>query len=358
MKFNVVIVDDTASNISLISDLISSVEDCTAIGFTSARHALAWCLENKPDLVIFNYAMPEFDGVEILKRLRMRLGYENTPVMILTDNNAIKVRHLVLQYGANDFIVKPIDPIEFVARIRNLLALQRSQRQLKDHAVWLAEEIAKATEDILAREHEMIFRLSKAVDSRDPVTGAHVMRMAHFSRLIAKNLGLSDTDQETILAAAPMHDIGKIATPDYVLLKQGRLSSDEFDVMKRHTTQGYDILQGSQSVILQAAAEIALTHHEKFDGTGYPQGLVGNLIPLFARICSVADVFDALTSMRPYKMAWEDEAAIAWLRKEAGFHFDPDCVEAFLANWDEICEIRARFVDDNTALNVSGLGEY
>jgi len=169
--------------------------------------------------------------------------------------------------------------------------------------------------------------------------------MSHFCKLIAAHLGLSEENQQILLDAAPMHDVGKVGIPDHILLKPGRLDVAEFDIMKRHSFLGYEILNGSQSVILQTAAQIALSHHEKFDGSGYPHGLAGDAIPLFARICAVADVFDALTSERPYKKAWTDSQAIAYLQEGRGQHFDPACVDAFLENWDEVMQIRHRFKD-------------
>ena len=199
------------------------------------------------------------------------------------------------------------------------------------------------------REKETIIRLSRAADSRDPETGTHILRMSHFAKLIAANLGLSEQDQELLLDAAPMHDIGKVGVADHILLKPGRLDAAEFEIMKRHTTLGFNILNGSQSVILKAAAQIALAHHEKYDGSGYPQGLTGSTIPLFARICAVADVFDALTSERVYKKAWSDDRAVAHLREGSGHHFDPDCINAFLLNWDDIVAIRERFSDELAA---------
>jgi putative two-component system response regulator len=174
--------------------------------------------------------------------------------------------------------------------------------------------------------------------------------MAHFSQLIAAGLGLSPGEQSLILLAAPMHDVGKIGIPDYILLKPGRLTPQEFELMKQHPRLGFELLDGSDSAILQAAAEIALTHHEKFDGTGYPSGLAGDEIPLYGRIVAVADVFDALTSERPYKKAWELERALDLLREGAGGHFDPACVSAFLARLDEVAVVRARFQDEADAL--------
>jgi putative two-component system response regulator len=358
MQMNVIVVDDTPINVTLISHLIGRLEDSTAIGFTMPQEGLTWCLEHVPDLVIVDYMMPELDGIEFVKRFRAFPGREDIPVLMVTANDHIEVRHQALEAGANDFLTKPIDKAEFMSRTRNMLSLRRGQRKLEDRAAWLAEEVKKATAEILARERETIVRLSKAADSRDPETGAHILRMAHFSKLIAAGMKMSEADQDMILEAAPMHDIGKVGIPDNILLKQGRLDVVEFEIMKQHAILGYDILNGSQSPMLQAAAQIALAHHEKFDGSGYPNGLAGEDIPVFARICSVGDVFDALTSERPYKQAWSDERAIALLKDGAGSHFDPRCVEAFLADWEGVLAIRNRFKDDDAGDNGARLGGY
>lgn len=227
-----------------------------------------------------------------------------------------------------------------------LVELGDARKKLADHAEWLAEEVSKATNEITQRERETVFRLSKAAEYRDRETGTHILRMAHYSQLIARGLGLSVADQELLLEAAPMHDIGKVGITDNILLMPGRLNGDEFEVMKQHAIYGYEILKESSSQILQAGAEIARGHHEKFDGSGYPYGLMGEDIPIFSRIVAVADVFDALTSERPYKKAWTLEAAADFLSANAGTHFDPACVITFLDHWDEVLAIRERFKID------------
>lgn len=358
MEMTVVVVDDTPINVTLISHLVRRLDDGMPVEFTDPKKGLTWCVEQVPDLVIVDYMMPELDGIEFVRRFRACPGREDIPVLMVTANDQIEVRHQALEAGANDFLTKPIDKAEFMARTRNMLSLRRSQRKLEDRAAWLAEEVKKATAEILARERETIVRLSKAADSRDPETGAHILRMSHFARLIAAQMGLSEADQDMLLEAAPMHDIGKVGIPDNILLKPGRLDVAEFEIMKRHSILGHEILNGSQSVMLQAAAQIALAHHEKYDGTGYPNGLAGEAIPLFARICAVGDVFDALTSERPYKKAWEDERAIALLREGAGSHFDPACVDAFLVDWQAVMEIRNRFKDDEAEKSDHQLGGY
>jgi response regulator RpfG family c-di-GMP phosphodiesterase len=191
----------------------------------------------------------------------------------------------------------------------------------------------------------LVLRLSKAAEFRDPETGAHINRMALYSELIASKLELSLEFQKNLLEATPMHDVGKLATPDHILLKPGRLTDDEMTVMRRHAEIGAQILTGSSSTLLQLAEEIAGSHHEKFDGSGYPKGLVGDEIPLSGRIVAVADVFDALTSERPYKKAWPIEDAKKFLQENVGSHFCPVCANAFLNAWDEVLEIKSRFPD-------------
>ncbi|MEY2632931.1 MAG: hypothetical protein RIR00_1585, partial [Pseudomonadota bacterium] len=226
------------------------------------------------------------------------------------------------------------------------LALRSGQKFLADRALHLEALVEERTAALRQREQELIYRLSRAAEFRDPETGAHIQRMAHYSRLIARQLGLDDAQQKLIFEAAPMHDVGKIGIPDHILLKPGRLTPEEFELMKRHASLGYELLNGSASSVLQAGAEIANSHHEKFDGSGYPNGLAGETIPLFGRIVAVADVFDALTSERPYKKAWPVEDARKLLVDGRGQHFDPVCVDAFLEIWDEAMGIREQFGDE------------
>jgi putative two-component system response regulator len=325
--------------------LVNKVEGCKPVSFTSSSDGLAWCLDNDPDLVIVDYMMPAPDGIEFIRRFREAPGKAETPMLMVTADYEKEVRYRALESGATDFLTKPVDRTEFLSRVKNMLTLRRSHLVLANRAEALAVEVRNATEMIYARERETILRLAKAAEFRDPETGAHILRMANYSCLIARNLELSADDQETLLQAAPMHDVGKLGTPDHILLKPGRLTVEEFEIMKRHAVIGHEILKDSASPVLQAAAQIALTHHEKYDGSGYPQGLVGAQIPVFGRIVAVADVFDALTSERPYKKAWELDQAQAYLLDGCGKHFDPACVDAFLYGWDDVLAIRDRYHD-------------
>ncbi len=343
----VVIVDDTHINLVLMSRLIGKLDDVTTVTFQSALEALRWCRENPYDLLIVDYMMPDLNGLDFIAQLdpdpRAR-----APVLMVTASQDVEIRHRALENGANDFLIKPIDKVEFLARTRNMLALRSATLALESRASWLAAEVAKATAELRAREQETILLLCRASEYRDPETGAHIQRMAHYSRLIAAELGLSDEEQEHILNAAPMHDIGKVGTPDTILLKPGRLNPDEMDVMRQHALIGYNILKSSETRMLQLAAEIAYSHHERYDGTGYPNGLKGEAIPLAGRIVAVADVFDALTNVRPYKTAWSLEAARAFLIDNRGSHFDPDCVDALMRRWSDVLQIRER-LDDTPA---------
>lgn len=342
----VVIIDDTPTNVTLMRALVERIGDCDPVCFTDSAHGLDWSLANDPDLVIADYMMPAPDGLEVIRRLRERHPAGSTPILMVTADHEKEVRYEALARGATDFLTKPLDRIEFTSRVKNMLTLRNSHLMLSSRALLLAEEVRHATAAIHERERETLFRLARAAEFRDPETGAHILRMAHYSRLIAGALGLSEAEQERVLLAAPMHDVGKLGTPDHILLKPGRLSPDELRIMRRHPQIGYEILKDSASHILQAGAVIALSHHEKFDGTGYPRGLAGDAVPLLGRIVAVADVFDALTSERPYKRAWELERAADYLRVQRGLHFDPDCIDAFFADWPTVLRIREQYRDE------------
>ncbi len=340
----VVIIDDAQINVTLLQHLVRKLPDCESVCFTDPVVALAWCSLNEPDLVVVDYMMPQLSGTELTEKFRAR--YPDIPVLMVTANHEIELRHQALQLGVTDFLNKPLDTTEFLARSKNMLALRQSHKNLADHAALLAGEVRKATQQIVAQERETIFCLAKAAEYRDPETGLHIVRMAHYSRHIARVLGLPAEQQDLLLEAAPMHDIGKVGTPDMILLKPGKLTDAEFSIMKQHAVIGFEVLNASSSPLLKVAAEIAFTHHEKFDGSGYPSGLKGNDIPLFGRIVAVADVFDALTSERPYKKAWSIEQATQMIRDASGTHFDPACVNAFFKEFTEVLAIRNKFVDE------------
>lgn len=344
----IVIVDDVEANLLLLKHFITQLGGAHEVeAFTDPQQALTHCQGTVPDLVIVDYMMPELNGVDFIQRFRAAPGRADIPVLMVTANDELTVRYSALEAGANDFLTKPLDKIEFRARMRNMLALRASQKRLEDRASWLAEEVLKATDEIVRRERETILRLSRAAEFRDPETGDHIQRMAHYSWMIAVRLGLPLEQQQLILEAAPMHDVGKVGIPDHILLKPGKLDEAEFSTMKQHPVIGHQILADSSSPLLQMAAVIALSHHEKFDGSGYPLGLKGDAIPLVGRIVAVADVFDALTSARPYKPAWDMDRAVEFMRAQRGVHFDPQCVDVFLDRLDEVHAVRQRFAAEH-----------
>jgi putative two-component system response regulator len=341
----VLVVDDNAVNLQLLGTLVGRVTGRPPTCMTDAAAALAHALGDPQDLVLVDYMMPELDGLQFIERLRQSAATRDAPIVMVTTAHAAEIRQRALALGATDFLTKPIDSVELRLRVRNLLALRRSQNLLADRAALLAAEVRSATADVLAREEELVMRLARAAESRDPETGGHIQRMAHYSVLIARSLGLGAAYRQRLFSAAPMHDIGKVGTPDHVLLKPGRLTDDELVQMRQHASIGERILGDSTSPLLQMACQIAGAHHERWDGSGYPRGLAGHAIPLAARIVAVADVLDALTSVRPYKPAWPLDAARAHIERGRGSHFDPRCVDALLDAWDDVPAIRQRFPD-------------
>jgi putative two-component system response regulator len=346
-------VDDSPVSLKIYQRLESKLENCVLVAFSSAREALRWCEREPVDVALVDFMMPDLNGLDFLRRFRRLPGKEQVPVVIITSERERDIRHQALEIGASDFLTKPVDLIELVSRTRNMLALRRQQVQLKNTADFMADQVTLAVSEIAARDREAIFRLSRATEFRDTGTGLHIIRMAHYCRVIAYALGLLDLDAEEIFDAAPMHDVGKVAIPDSILLKPGKLTPDEFEIMQRHTTVGYDILKDSPAKLLQTAALIALTHHEKFDGTGYPQRLKGNKIPMAGRICAISDVFDALVSERPYKRAWSVDQAISEVRRLSGAHFDPRVVRAFDKSIEQILRIMDRYSGQETTTTYS-----
>lgn len=344
----VMIVDDRPTARSLLMGLARSIEPGLYVeSFADPQAALDRAVQQAPDLVISDYRMPGMNGIEFVSRLRSLPRLQEVPVIIVTVVEDRQIRYQALEAGATDFLTRPIDPQECRARCRNLLALRRSQKLVSDRARWLEDQVVQATRDIRIREKETLLRLAKAGEYRDEDTGNHIIRMAKYARLIADELKLSAMECDEIESSAPMHDIGKIAIPDHILLKPGPLDAEELVIMRRHTEIGHQMLSDSPSRYLQMGAVIALGHHEKFNGTGYPHGLAGETIPLPSRIVAVGDVFDALTTTRPYKKAWPLQQALDLIKSESGSHFDPDCVQAFLRRLDGVVEIMQEYSDSS-----------
>jgi two-component system, response regulator RpfG len=343
----VMIVDDRSTARKLLEGLARSLEPGVEVeSYDNPQDALAQMQRVTPDLVITDYRMPGMDGIEFTRRIRAERHLADVPVIIVTVVEDRQVRYQALENGATDFLTRPIDPQECRARCLNLLALRRSQRVIADRAQWLEEQVMLATGEVRTRERETLMKLAKAGEYRDEETGNHILRMAKYARLIADELKLSAMECDEIEAAAPMHDIGKIGIPDQILMKPGRHTPEEQEIMRRHPLIGHGILGDSPSRYLQMGAVIALGHHEKFDGSGYPQGLAGENIPLPARIAAVADVFDALVSNRPYKRAWSFQEALHYIRSESGKHFDPACARAFELRIDAVASIMRELGDE------------
>lgn len=332
IRDTVMIVDDQSTGRAILEEIVRSLDVHSQVEtFASPLEAVTWSASHAADLVLLDYQMPELDGIELVRRLRVLPSYQHVPIVMITVHDDRKVRYAALDAGVTDFLTKPIDTRECLARCRNLLMLRRQQLALEDKGRLLEGMVQEATQEVRSREKETLFRLARAGEFRDEETGNHVIRMARYSRLIAESLGLTAQEAETIELAAPLHDIGKIGLPDQILLKTDKLTTEERRIMQQHPVIGYEILKESPSKYLRMGALIALGHHEKFDGAGYPYGLVGDHIPLAARIVAVADVYDALTSKRPYKSAWLSEEAVKYLQANSGSHFDPEIIAAFLS---------------------------
>jgi len=317
--------------------------------FFKPEPAFSWLYWHSADLVIADSQFPNLDAGQLIQRLRQLPRGDHLPVLMLAPWGERELRRQVLDAGATDLLATPVDDLEFHARCGNLLTQHRQQRIIHERARWLEQQVAEATTEVRLREHETLLRLAKAGEYRDEDTGNHVIRMAKYSRLIAEQLGLAAEECDAIELAAPMHDIGKIGIPDEILRKPARLSHCEFEIMKTHTVIGYEILKDSPSKYLQLGAVIALSHHEKYNGTGYPHRLGTDDIPLPARIVSVADAYDALTSERPYKPRWPMQKAIDYLNEQRGKFFDPQCLDAFFAELDRVNRIQYMLSDQQAA---------
>jgi len=356
-KSSVVIVDDQSTGRRILEQVIRGIDDGLEVRtFSDPFKALSWIRSQPTDLVLTDYKMPAMDGIALIRHVRSIPACSNIPIIVVTVVEDVRIRYAALDAGATDFLSRPIDQYECRARCRNLLTLRQQELIIRNRAKWLEDQVAIATRDVQARERETLLRLGKAGEYRDESTGNHVLRMARYSRLIAEALSLPRSVCEDIELAAPMHDIGKIGIPDAILLKDGPLNEREFDVMKTHTRIGYEILRDSPSRRILLGAVIALNHHERYDGLGYPQGLRGDAIPLSARIVAVCDVYDALTSARPYKGPWPASEALSYIRQRSGSQFDPACVEAFLSCRQAVAETQQALSDSEAGERPSGVG--
>lgn len=332
----ILIVDDTPENLDVLRGILQ--EDYTVNAAISAKQALKILSKIKPDIILLDVMMPEMDGYELCEVLKRDPLTRAIPVIFVTAKDQISDETKGFELGAVDYITKPVSPPIVRARVSTHL-------RLYDQKVELERLVQERTAELANSRLDVISKLGRAAEYKDNETGMHVIRMSHFSRFIAEEMGADDKWCELLFCAAPMHDIGKIGIADNILLSPGKLEGDDWEEMKRHVEYGADILSGTENELLHLAREIALNHHEKWDGTGYPNGLKGKDIPLSARIVALADVFDALTSDRPYKVAWSEEKTLEFIKEQSGTHFDPELCDVFERTLPRVREIQQKFRD-------------
>lgn len=359
-KATIFIVDDTPENLTLVSTLLKPFYRVKVA--TSGEKALVYFAQHEavPDLILLDIVMPGLSGFDVIVELKKNSKMRDIPVIFLTAMSRVEDEKKGLELGAVDYITKPISPPVLLARIKTHLQNKAIADFLRDKNEYLEAEITKRTQEISAIQYVTIFALTSLAETRDSDTGNHIRRTQHYVKVLAKKLQthphfspyLSDTMIETLFKSAPLHDIGKVGIPDSILLKPAKLTPEEFEIMKSHTTLGKKAIEhaeeqlGMSVAFLDVAKEIAYSHHEKWDGSGYPLGLKGDEIPIYGRLMAVADVYDALIAKRVYKESFSHEKAVEIILEGRGKHFDPDVVDAFEALKETFHEIAIRFSDD------------
>ncbi|MEA1919078.1 MAG: response regulator [Campylobacterota bacterium] len=349
----VLAVDDEPFNLDLIEAAFALNDDVNITYAEDGFKALAFLAEQSFDVVLLDISMPRLNGVQVLEKIRDDEALAQLPVLMVTANPEKK--HECLAKGASDFIAKPYDIEELQLRTLNYAKINKYHEQMKDYSVSLEKEVQKRTAELQeslglakATEHEISIRLGRASEFRDLETGGHIKRMSYYSEHLARLYGLDDAECELVLYSAPLHDIGKVGIPDSILLKPGRFEGNEFEIMKQHAALGAKMLEDAdQFPVLKAGHIIALEHHEKFDGSGYPLGKKGESIHLYARIVAISDVFDALSSKRVYKDPMPLEKTLSIMKEGAGTHFDPQLIDLFMNNLDDFLSIQKRFPDSD-----------
>ncbi len=341
-KAKILVVDDELENLSLVEAILLHLGHEVILA-NDGEDALAKVKQNPPNVIFLDTFMPKLDGFEVTRQLKENEITKTIPIVMMTTQVDVEDRLKALEAGVDDFLTRPVDEAELRARVNSLLKvrayndyMRKYQKELDAEVVKRTKDLTKALEKLKTASLDTVYRLARAAEYKDEDTGAHVQRMSHYSSAIARRMSLDDEFVENILWAAPMHDIGKIGIPDRVLQKPGKLDADEWEIMRQHTAIGAEILKDASADFIKLAADIAISHHEKWDGSGYPQGLKGSDIPLAGRIVALADVFDALTSERPYKAPFPLEKALAIIKEGQGQHFDPQIADAFLGIEDEI----------------------
>jgi putative two-component system response regulator len=333
-KCKILVVDDVKTNLDvLVQTLGKHYQLAVAM---DGKKALDYAFNNFPDLILLDVMMPEVDGFEVCRKLKKNPITREIPVIFITAVNTSDEKTNGFKIGAVDYITKPFDPIEVKARVNTHLKLKLHQEEIKNHNIILEEKVKERTKELVETKIEILERLALAAEYRDHETGKHIKRMSEYCMLLGKSIGLSKTEYNIISLASTMHDLGKIGIPDSILTKPGKLTENEMAIMRTHSEIGAKILSGSKSKLLRVAETICLTHHERWDGTGYPRGLKEDEIPLAGRIVCICDVFDALISERPYKTAWPIEKAIKEVQSGSGSFFDPRLVACFINNLSEL----------------------
>jgi two-component system response regulator RpfG len=334
---NVLIVDDQQSARTMLRHVVEGISPGIHVAdFESPVEALQWSETHNVDMLLLDYRMPDMDGLQFTRQFRRSLVRRDVPIILISIVGDEPLRQAALDAGVIDFLIKPIRPRELRSRLRNILLLRQQGESLKQRAQALERQVLESLREVEERERETLYRLAKAIEFRDHGNGRHLLRMARFAGLIAERLCLPDEEVRMLELAAPLHDLGKIGIPDAILLKPGPLTAEEFAVVRTHPRIGHEILSDSQSRFVRLGAEIALRHHERWDGSGYPDGLRGEEIPISARIAAVADVYEALLSDRPHRPAWTHDAAMAYLREHSGTLFDPACVDALFKDMTQV----------------------
>jgi putative two-component system response regulator len=339
------VVDDEPANLKLLDKMLAGQGYLPPVLIQDPREVLPRYQEQRPDLILLDINMPHLDGYQVMTQLQALGDPLLPPIVILTAQHGREHLLRALASGARDYLGKPFDRAELLMRVSNLLEAQLAHRLLHDQKDVLEEMVRQRTEALNQTRLQVVQRLGRAAEYRDNETGLHIIRMSKYSALLAKGLGWSTTNCELMLHASPMHDVGKIGIPDAILLKPGKFEPEEWEIMKGHAVIGADILSNGDSDLMELARTIALSHHEKWDGSGYPGALAGEAIPQAGRIVAVADVFDALCSERPYKKAWPQDKALDYMREQAGRHFDPAVVECFFAHLPDVLDIQQRYAE-------------
>ena len=337
-KATILIVDDAPENIDILRGLLK--DDYKIKIAINGEKALKIARSVvKPDIILLDVMMPIIDGYEVCRQLKQDVATAGIPIIFVTAKGEVNDEALGFDLGAVDYITKPISPAVVKRRVQTHLSLH-NEKQL------LESLVRERTKELEESRKEIIATLGKAAEYKDNDTGLHVQRMSHYSKILGLAYGMSEEEAETLKSAAPMHDIGKIGIPDHVLLKKGKLNDEEWEQMKKHPSIGVEILGGQTCQLLNMARNIAISHHEKWDGSGYPSGLKGEEISIHGRISAITDVFDALTTERPYKKAWSVEEAIELLKEESSKHFDPKLVDLFIESLPEILKQKEKYKEE------------